>query len=313
MVDKGIDKRKEPHLAVDIAGIQLKNPVLTASGTFGYGLEYTDFIDLNRLGGLIVKGLSICPSQGNSPPRVIETASGMLNAIGLQNIGVEAFLKEKLPYLKKFDTNIIANFFGETQDQYIRVAEKLNSASEIAGLEMNISCPNVEKGGLSFGGDPKKTEALVLAVKKNISLPLIVKLSPNVSDIVVMAKAAENGGADALSVINTLVGMAIDIKSQRPLLANITGGLSGPAIKPVALRMVWQVAQAVDIPVIGIGGIMNAQDALEFFIAGARAIQIGTANFIDPAISVKIIEDIKGYCEKNEISDVNSIIGTLKI
>jgi len=313
LVDKGFKKRKETNLAVDIAGIQFKNPVLTASGTFGYGLEYTDFIDLNRLGGLIVKGLSICPSQGNSPPRIIETASGMLNAIGLQNIGVEAFLKEKLPYLKKFDTNIIVNFFGETQDQYIRVAEKLNLASEIAGLEMNISCPNVEKGGLSFGGDPKKTEALVLAVKKNISLPLIVKLSPNVSDIVVMAKAAENGGADALSVINTLVGMAIDIKSQRPLLANITGGLSGPAIKPVALRMVWQVAQAVDIPVIGIGGIMNAQDALEFFIAGARAIQIGTANFIDPAISVKIIEDIKDHCEKNEISDVNSIIGTLKI
>jgi len=312
MQDSG-NKRKETHLAVDIAGIQFKNPVLTASGTFGYGLEYTDFIDLNRLGGLIVKGLSICPSQGNSPPRVIETASGMLNAIGLQNIGVEAFLKEKLPYLKNFDTNIIANFFGETQDQYIRVAEKLNSASEIAGLEMNISCPNVEKGGLSFGGDPKKTEALVHVVKKNISLPLIVKLSPNVSDIVVMAKAAENGGADALSLINTLVGMAIDIKSQRPLLANITGGLSGPAIKPVALRMVWQVAQAVDIPVIGIGGIMNAQDALEFFIAGARAIQIGTANFIDPAISVKIIEDIKDYCEKNGISDVNSLIGTLKI
>jgi dihydroorotate dehydrogenase (NAD+) catalytic subunit len=307
------NKRKETNLAVDIAGIRFKNPVLTASGTFGYGLEYADFIDLNRLGGLIVKGLSICPSQGNPPPRIIETASGMLNAIGLQNIGVEAFLKEKLPYLKKFDTNIIVNFFGETQDQYIRVAEKLNLASEIAGLEMNISCPNIEKGGLSFGGDPKKIEDIVLAVKKNISLPLIVKLSPNVSDIVVMAKAAENGGADALSVINTLVGMAIDIKTRRPLLANITGGLSGPAIKPVALRMVWQVAQAVNIPVIGIGGIMNAQDALEFFIAGASAIQIGTANFIDPAISVKIIEDIKDYCVKNDIGDVNNLIGALKI
>lgn len=301
------------NLSVEIAGIQFQNPVLTASGTFGYGLEYTDFIDLNLLGGIVVKGLSIKPSPGNPPPRIIETASGMLNAIGLQNIGIEAFIAEKLPLLKKFNTQIIANFFGNTQDEYVRAAERLSSVSEIAGLEMNISCPNVEKGGLAFGTDPKITEELVRKVKKVTSLPLIVKLSPNVTDIVIMAKAAVNGGADALSVINTLLGMAIDIKSRRPLLANITGGLSGPAIKPVALRMVWQVAKAVDIPIIGIGGIMNAQDALEFIIAGASAVQIGTANFIDPDVSTKIIEGIKEYCEKNEIRDIKNLIGSLRV
>lgn len=313
MVEKKSEKKIKTNLLVDIAGIQFENPVLTASGTFGYGLEYTEFIDLNRLGGIIVKGLSISPSKGNPPPRIIETASGMLNAIGLQNIGVEAFLKEKLPFLKRYNTKIIANFYGENQEQYVRVAEKLNNVSGIAGLEMNISCPNVEKGGLVFGTNPGKTEELVRAVKKVTSLPLIVKLSPNVSDIVVMAKAAVNGGADVLSVINTLLGMAIDVKSKRPLLANITGGLSGPAIKPVALRMVWQVAQVVDIPIIGIGGIMNASDALEFLIAGASAVQIGTANFVNPAISIEIIEGMKDYCEKNEIEDIQDIIGSLRI
>lgn len=313
MVEKKSEKKIKTNLLVDIAGIQFENPVLTASGTFGYGLEYTEFIDLNRLGGIIVKGLSISPSKGNPPPRIIETASGMLNAIGLQNIGVEAFLKEKLPFLKRYNTKIIANFYGENQEQYVRVAEKLNNVSGIAGLEMNISCPNVAKGGLAFGTNPGKTEELVRAVKKVTSLPLIVKLSPNVSDIVVMAKAAVNGGADVLSVINTLLGMAIDVKSKRPLLANITGGLSGPAIKPVALRMVWQVAQVVDIPIIGIGGIMNASDALEFLIAGASAVQIGTANFVNPAISIEIIEGMKDYCEKNEIEDIQDIIGSLRI
>lgn len=313
MVEKKSEKKIKTNLLVDIAGIQFENPVLTASGTFGYGLEYTEFIDLNRLGGIIVKGLSISPSKGNPPPRIIETASGMLNAIGLQNIGVEAFLKEKLPFLKRYNTKIIANFYGENQEQYVRVAEKLNNVSGIAGLEMNISCPNVAKGGLAFGTNPGKTEELVRAVKKVTSLPLIVKLSPNVSDIVVMAKAAVNGGADVLSVINTLLGMAIDVKSKRPLLANVTGGLSGPAIKPVALRMVWQVAQVVDIPIIGIGGIMNASDALEFLIAGASAVQIGTANFVNPAISIEIIEGMKDYCEKNEIEDIQDIIGSLRI
>lgn len=313
MVEKKSEKKIKTNLLVDIAGIQFENPVLTASGTFGYGLEYTEFIDLNRLGGIIVKGLSISPSKGNPPPRIIETASGMLNAIGLQNIGVEAFLKEKLPFLKRYNTKIIANFYGENQEQYVRVAEKLNNVSGIAGLEMNISCPNVAKGGLAFGTNPGKTEELVRAVKKATSLPLIVKLSPNVSDIVVMAKAAVNGGADVLSVINTLLGMAIDVKSKRPLLANVTGGLSGPAIKPVALRMVWQVAQVVDIPIIGIGGIMNASDALEFLIAGASAVQIGTANFVNPAISIEIIEGMKDYCEKNEIEDIQDIIGSLRI
>lgn len=313
MVEKKSEKKIKTNLLVDIAGIQFENPVLTASGTFGYGLEYTEFIDLNRLGGIVVKGLSISPSKGNPPPRIIETASGMLNAIGLQNIGVEAFLKEKLPFLKRYNTKIIANFYGENQEQYVRVAEKLNNVSGIAGLEMNISCPNVAKGGLAFGTNPGKTEELVRAVKKATSLPLIVKLSPNVSDIVVMAKAAVNGGADVLSVINTLLGMAIDVKSKRPLLANVTGGLSGPAIKPVALRMVWQVAQVVDIPIIGIGGIMNASDALEFLIAGASAVQIGTANFVNPAISIEIIEGMKDYCEKNEIEDIQDIIGSLRI
>lgn len=313
MIEKKSEKKIDNNLLVDIAGIQFENPVLTASGTFGYGLEYTDFINLNQLGGIIVKGLSINPSMGNPPPRIIETASGMLNAIGLQNIGVEAFLKEKLPLLKRYNTKIIVNFYGENQEQYVRVAEKLNNVSGIAALEMNISCPNVEKGGLVFGTNPGKTEELVRAVKKVTSLPLIVKLSPNVSDIVVMAKAAVNGGADVLSVINTLLGMAIDVKSKRPLLANVTGGLSGPAIKPVALRMVWQVAQEVDIPIIGIGGIMNASDALEFLIAGASAVQIGTANFINPAISIEIIEGMKDYCEKNGIEDIQDIIGSLKI
>ena len=300
------------NLSVEIAGIQFQNPVLTASGTFGYGLEYTDFIDLNLLGGIVVKGLSIKPSHGNSPPRMVETASGMLNAIGLQNIGVEVFINEKLPLLKKFNANIIVNFFGDTQDEYVLAAERLNDVTEIAALEMNISCPNVEKGGMTFGTDPKITEVLVRKVRKVTSSPLIVKLSPNVTDIVVMAKAAVNGGADALSIINTLLGMAIDIKTRCPMLANVTGGLSGPAIKPVALRMVWQVAKAVDIPIIGIGGIMNAQDALEFIIAGATAVQVGTANFIDPSISVKIIEGIKNYCQKDKIGDIKDLIGTLR-
>ena len=305
-------KKENINLSVEIAGIQFQNPILTASGTFGYGLEYADFIDLNRLGGIVVKGLSIKPSYGNSPPRIVETASGMLNSIGLQNIGIEVFVHEKLPLLKKFNTNIIVNFFGDTQDEYVLAAERLNDVAKIAALEMNISCPNVEKGGLTFGTDPKVTEELVRKVKKITSLPLIVKLSPNVTDIVVMAKAAANGGADALSIINTLLGMAIDVHSRRPMLANITGGLSGPAIKPVALRMVWQGAKTVNIPIIGIGGIMNSQDALEFIIAGASAVQVGTANFIDPSMSVKILEGIKNYCEKDKIGDIKDLIGTLR-
>ncbi len=304
-------KKDNINLSVELAGIHFQNPVLTASGTFGYGLEYGDFVDLNRLGGVIVKGLSIKPSPGNPSPRIIETSSGMLNAIGLQNIGIEAFISEKIPILKKFKTKIIANFFGDSQDEYVRAAERLNNVSEIAGLEMNISCPNVKKGGLAFSADPKITEKLVQAVRKATSLPLIVKLSPNVTDIVVMAKAAVNGGADALSIINTLLGMAIDVQTRRPMLANITGGLSGPAIKPVALRMVWQVAKAVDIPIIGIGGIMNAQDALEFMIAGADAIQVGTANFIDPDISIKILDGIKDYCKENKVGDIKDLTGTL--
>ena len=305
-------KKDNINLSVELAGIHFQNPVLTASGTFGYGLEYGDFVDLNRLGGVIVKGLSIKPSPGNPSPRIIETSSGMLNAIGLQNIGIEAFISEKIPILKKFKTKIIANFFGDSQDEYVRAAERLNNVSEIAGLEMNISCPNVKKGGLAFSADPKITEKLVQAVRKATSLPLIVKLSPNVTDIVVMAKAAVNGGADALSIINTLLGMAINVQTRRPMLANITGGLSGPAIKPVALRMVWQVAKAVDIPIIGIGGIMNAQDALEFMIAGADAIQVGTANFIDPDISIKIIDGIKDYCKENKVGDIKDLTGTLR-
>jgi dihydroorotate dehydrogenase (NAD+) catalytic subunit len=306
-----LSKEKKINLAIDIAGLRLKNPVMTASGTFGYGEEYSEFLDLNRLGAIVVKGLSVTPRQGNPTPRVVETPAGMLNAIGLQNIGVKAFIKEKLPFLKKFKTPVIANFFGDSIDEYVQAAEELSSAEGVHALEMNISCPNKQAGWIVFGTDPKIMEQVVTAVRKAIKLPLIVKLSPNVTNIGFMAKVAENSGADAVSLINTITGMVVDIKKRKPALANVTGGLSGPAIRPVAVRMVWEVYKAVKIPIIGMGGIMNANDALEFLIAGARAIAIGTANFVNPTATIEIIEGIEKFMQEEGIYNINDIIGSL--
>lgn len=301
------------NLSVNIGKLTLKNPVMTASGTFGYGEEYSEFIDLNRLGAIVVKGLSILPKEGNPPPRIVETPSGMLNAIGLQNIGIENFIREKLPFLKKFNTPVIVNFFGDSIDEYAKSAERLSAAGGVHGLEMNISCPNKEAGWCIFGTDPKVTSEVVKSVRKSTNLTLIVKLSPNVTDIALMAKVAEDAGADAVSLINTITGMAIDIRTRRPKLANVTGGLSGPAVRPVALRMVWEVYKAVKIPVIGMGGIMNADDAIEFLLAGAKAVAVGTANFINPKATVGIIDGIGGFMRENEISDINELIGGLRL
>ena len=308
-----IDK---PNLEVEIAGIKLKNPVMTASGTFGYGQEFSPFIDLDRLGAMVLKGITLKPKMGNPPPRVIETPSGMLNAIGLQNVGVEMLIKEKLPYLQKFNTPVIINISGDTIEEYVELARRLGEVSEekgIAGLEVNISCPNVKKGGMTWGTDAQSTYKIISSIRKATSLPLIVKLTPNVTDIKIIAQAAEEAGADALSLINTLVGMAVDIDSRKPKLANVSGGLSGPAVKPVALWLVWQVFQAVKIPIIGIGGIIKIEDALEFIIAGARAIEIGTANFVNPRVTVEIIEGIEKYLMENNIKDINELVGSMKI
>ena len=300
------------NLAVQIGSLKLKNPVMTASGTFGYGEEYADYVDLNKLGAIVVKGLSLKPRLGNPPPRIMETAGGMLNAVGLQNIGVEEFINEKLPYLKNFDVAVIANIYGETYTEYSKVAGKLSSVKGVHALEVNVSCPNVKKGGLSFGSDRKAAAEVTRWVKGETNLPVIVKLTPNVTDIAAIAEAVEEAGADAISLINTLTGMAVDLKTRKPHLKNITGGLSGPAIKPVALRMVWQVVQRVAIPVIGIGGIMNTEDALEFLILGAKAVQIGTANFINPRATLDVIEGMQNYLIDNKIEDINDIIGTFK-
>jgi len=303
-------------LKVEIAGIKLKNPVMTASGTFGYGQEYDPFVDLNRLGAIILKGITLKPKRGNPPPRIIETPSGMLNVIGLQNVGVEVLIKEKLPYLKKFNTPVIINISGDTIEEYVELAQRLGEVSKemgVAGLEVNISCPNVKKGGMAWGTDAKATYKIMSSIRKTTTLPLIVKLTPNVTDIKTIAQAAEEAGANALSLINTLVGMAVDIDSRKPKLANISGGLSGPAVKPVALWLVWQVFQTVNIPVIGIGGIMKVEDALEFIIAGARAIEIGTANFVNPRVTMEIIEGMEKYLIENNIKDINELVGSMKI
>jgi len=299
-------------MAVDIAGLKMKNPVMTASGTFGYGEEYADYVDLNRLGGLVVKGLSLKPRLGNPPPRIMETSSGMLNAVGLQNVGVDAFIKEKLPFLSQYHVAVIANIYGESYSEYAQVARKLSRAQGVHALEVNVSCPNVKKGGLSFGSDPKAAAEVTRRVKADTDLPVIVKLTPNVTDIAAIAQAVEEAGADAVSLINTLTGMSIDLKTGTPHLKNITGGLSGPAIKPVALRMVWQVAQKVSIPIIGIGGIMTAEDALEFMVAGAGAVQIGTANFINPCATMEIIDGIWHYLHDHKIRSIKDIVGTLR-
>jgi dihydroorotate dehydrogenase (NAD+) catalytic subunit len=294
----------------------MKNPVMTASGTFGYGEEFSPFIDLDKLGAIVLKGITLKPKRGNPPPRIIETPSGILNAIGLQNVGVEVLINKKLPYLQKFTTPIIINISGDTLEEYVELARKLDNISQekgIAGLEINISCPNVQKGGIVWGTEAQLTYKVVNNIRKVTTLPLIVKLSPNVTDIKVIAVAAEEAGADVLSLINTLVGMAVDVSLRRPKLANISGGLSGPAVKPVALWMVWQVFQTVNIPIIGMGGIMKAEDALEFIIAGARAVSIGTANLVNPKAAIEIIKGIEEYLIENKIKDINELVGSLKI
>jgi len=299
-------------MTVNIAGLSLKNPVMTASGTFGYGEEYADYVDLNQLGGIVVKGLSLKPRLGNPPPRIMETTGGMLNAVGLQNVGVDKFIAEKLPFLRTYDVAVIANIYGETYLEYAEVAKKLSRAQGVHALEVNVSCPNVKKGGLSFGCDPASAAEVTRRVKAETHLPVIVKLTPNVTDIAAVAQAVEQAGADAVSLINTVTGMSIDLKTRTPHLKNITGGLSGPAIKPIALRMVWQVANRVSIPVIGIGGIMTAEDALEFMVAGASAVQIGTANFINPCATIEIINGIRHYIQDNRIKNIKDIVGTLR-
>jgi dihydroorotate dehydrogenase (NAD+) catalytic subunit len=303
----------KPDLTVDIGGLELQNPVLTASGTFGYAREYEQLVDLNRLGGIIVKGLSLEPTKGNPPPRIYETPCGMLNAIGLENVGIEAFVTEKLPFLQTLKPPIIVNIYGKREEDYAQLAARIEALEAIAAVEVNISCPNVKAGGMVFGVDPQAAFSVIRAVRNQTTKLLIVKLSPNVTDITEIARAVENAGADCLSLINTLTAMAIDIHTRRPRLANITGGLSGPAIKPVALRMVWQVVQAVGVPVIGIGGIMSAEDALEFFIAGATAIQVGTANFVNPHATTDIIDGIEKFLIEKKIAGISDLIGTLKI
>lgn len=297
---------KEPDLSVDLAGVKLKNPIMTASGTFGSGKEYGEYIDLNRLGAIVVKGVSLTPWKGNPTPRVAETYGGMLNAVGLQNPGVEAFIKDDLPFLKQFDTKVIVNVSGKSIEEYCCVAERL-ADSEVDMLELNISCPNIKEGGITFGTDEKMAAAVVKEVRKRSRQPLIVKLSPNVSDITKIAKVVEEEGADALSLINTLLGMAIDTKSKRPVLGNIMGGLSGPAIKPVALRMVYQVCQTVKIPVVGMGGIMNGHDAAEFILAGANAVAIGTANFTNPCATMDVMEELIHYMKEQRIENLEEL------
>lgn len=299
-------------LSVQLGKIQLKNPVMTASGTFGYGTEYSDFIDISRIGGIIVKGTTLRERQGNAYPRMAETPSGMLNAVGLQNKGVDYFVKHIYPEIKDFDTSIFVNVSGSTIEDYIKTSEILNDLDCIPGIELNISCPNVKEGGMAFGTSCLSAAQVVKAVRSVYRKELMVKLSPNVTSISEIALAVEAEGADSVSLINTLLGMAIDAEKRTPILSTITGGLSGPAVKPIALCMVWQVSNAVKIPVIGMGGIMNTQDAIEFFIAGASAIQVGTANFIDPTISIKILEGIEDYLIRHKMNSIKDLVGSLK-
>ncbi|HOV11317.1 MAG TPA: dihydroorotate dehydrogenase [Bacteroidales bacterium] len=299
-------------LKVNIGKLELKNPVLTASGTFGYGTEFEDFLAIDTLGGIIVKGTTLEPREGNAYPRMAETPSGMLNAVGLQNKGVDAFIRDIYPNIRHYSTNIIVNVSGSRLEDYIAVVEKLNDLEHIPAIELNISCPNVKTGGMAFGTSCASAAEITRAIRQACKKTLIVKLSPNVTSITEIAKAVEDAGADSVSLINTLLGMAIDAETQKPLLSTITGGLSGPCIKPVALRMVWQVSKAVKIPVIGLGGIMSATDAIEFILAGATAIQVGTANFIDPAISTKIVAGIDDYCQRHKVASIKNLIGSLK-
>lgn len=300
-----------PDLAVEVGTVRLKNPVLTASGTFGYGLEFQPFLDLNALGGLVTKGLSPRPRKGNPPERIVETPAGMLNAIGLQNVGVDAFVREKLPKLRAFDTAIVANVFGETEAEYLEVCEKLDAAPGVAAIELNLSCPNTECGGMIFGNDAASLGAITRACRRATKLPLWVKLSPNVTDIRETARAAEAEGADAVTLVNTFVGMAVDVERRRPVLANVSGGLSGPAIRPLAVWMTWQVRRAVAIPIVGMGGIMTARDALEFLIAGATAVQTGTVNFVTPGSAVTVARDLASWLAAHGVASVREIVGTL--
>lgn len=299
------------NLAVSLGDIKLKNPVMTASGTFGYGEEYADFVDLNRLGGFIVKGTTLEAREGNDYPRMAETPSGMLNAVGLQNKGVDYFIEHIYPRIKHYDTEILVNVSGKCVEDYVAVCEKLADIDKIHAVEVNISCPNVKQGGMAYGTTCEGASEVTAAVRKAWPRHLMVKLSPNVTSIAEIAKAVEASGADSVSLINTLLGMAIDVERRRPYLSTITGGLSGAAVKPVAVRMVWQVANAVSIPVVGLGGIMNGKDALEFMMAGAKAIEVGTANFIDPTVTMKIIDEITEFCSRQGVNDINEIIGII--
>lgn len=296
-----------PDLSVDMGGLSLRNPVVAASGTFGYGLEFTPFVDLNALGGFSTKGLSLKPRLGNPVPRVVESEGGMLNAIGLENVGLEKFIQNKLPLIHPYECRLICNFFGNTVEEYVVMAEALSAENRVDALEMNISCPNVKEGGHQFSSRPELVEEVVGAVRKVTRKFLIVKLSPNVTDITETARAAEQAGADALSLTNTFVGMVMDIETRKPYLANQTGGLSGPAIKPISLQMVYQTTRAVKIPVFGIGGIFTANDALEYLIAGASAVQVGTANFFDPEATIKIVEGIRDWCEQNGVKSLSEL------
>ena len=302
----------QPDLSVTIGGLTIKNPVITASGTFGYANELVPFYDPSLLGAVIVKGLSLQPMPGNLPPRIVETPCGLLNAIGLANIGIETFIQEKLPSLATIKTPIITNIYGHTIEEYAKMAKRIESVDRIAAIEINISCPNVEKGGMAFGTDPDTAARVTDQVINNTTKPVIVKLTPNVTDITSIAQAVESAGAQALSVTNTFLGMAVDVVTKQPKLTNIIGGLSGPAIKPIALYLVHKVVTSVKIPVIGVGGIMDFQDALEFIIVGASAIQVGTANFINPKTAIDIVQDITDYCIKEKISNINQIIGSLQ-
>lgn len=299
------------NTSVTIAGVTFQNPVTTASGTFGSGMEYSEYVDLSKLGAVTTKGVSSIPWAGNPTPRIAETYGGMLNAIGLQNPGADVFIKRDIPFLRRFNTRIIVNVVGKTTEEYCDVVERLADC-DVDMLEINISCPNVKEGGIAFGQDPKCVEAITSEIKKRAKQPVIMKLSPNVTDITEMARAAQAGGADALSLINTLTGMKIDINRRTFLLANKTGGLSGPAIKPVAVRMVYQVANAVNLPIIGMGGIANAEDALEFILAGATMVAVGTANFINPGVTAEVVEGIEAYMKKNKIQDIHELIGCVK-
>ena len=302
--------KKSPDLKVNLGGLKLKNPVMTASGTFGYGKEYSEFIDINKLGALVVKGISLKPMKGNPTPRICETPSGMLNAIGLQNPGLKGFMKQQLPFLKTLKTKIIVNILGNSVEDYIELAEAMESAG-VDAVELNVSCPNVKKGGIAFGTEPGAFKELITAVRKRVKLPIITKLSPNVTDIKLFAKIAEDSGSDMISLINTLTGMSIDVQTRRPRIANITGGLSGPAIRPVAVRMVWECSQTVGIPIIGMGGIISPDDAIEFMLAGAGAVAVGTGNFINPESTINIIKGIRSYMSKMNINSINELKGAL--